>query len=1007
MRWLVHWLAILICCPPAASPSVCSAALQDATPFAVASWDIENGLPSSVVRTVVQATDGYLWVGTEGGLARFDGVRFKVFDSEYTPGLKPRHILALFQDTEGKLWIADEGWGLRWFKEGRFNSMHFASEQPPGKVAALVEDGVKQLWITGDGWGIVRFASGKWSSVAELAPGVSSPTVVDRRGGVWFKSGADLIRIETDNRQAMRVTERMAAARPQVMCPSHDGGLWVASQDRVRKLREGVWQADFTLYQETGETGRRIVTALLEDRDGGLWLGTYGGGVFYMADGSPPTRVATQGALSQNIITCFCEDSEGSIWVGTDGGGLHRVKRRPLRTLCLPSPFSEHIFQTLCVGHDGSIWAGTDGAGLFRFQGGECQRFAETEGLLGLHVTSVLEDHRTNLWVGTTRGLFVGDGKEFHQPYQTKDIKELVLALFEDRAGQLYIGTATGVSRLCDGRLEVVPSPQAKPDVRAFAEDTAGNLWVATMNLGLNQILKGQWVPHQPAEGLTTQIRTVLADADGTIWIGAFGNGLARLKKGIFTTFTEKDGLANGIIHAMLDDGAGRLWLSSDEGIFALKKRELDDYVRGKSKPLSCVRFSVGDGLASRRGSGSGQPVAVQSPDGRLWIPNMKALVVLDVASMHPPIPSPPVLIEEAIIDDKVQPLDWISELRVSSGRRRFQFHYTCISLASPEAVRFRYKLAGSDPDWVEAGSRRTAYYGQLPPGHYQFQVMASHGEGTWKETEHPLLLHVVPHFWQTAWFFTLCLVVLAGSVAAGVQRITQKKLQRELALLRLEQAVETERGRIARDIHDDLGASLTQIAQLSELAQSDFDRPKDARRHLDQIFSAAQGLARLVDEIIWANNPRNDTVENFANYVCKFAQDYLRSARISCRLDVPDFLPSWPLASPVRHHLYMATKETLHNILKHAAATEVWLRITAEADVLTLTFEDNGKGFESGAVPFQSLSQSMPDGDGLKNLQSRLAQIGGWFEQSSQPGQGTTTKLQAPVRAKKPPSFG
>jgi len=238
--------------------------------------------------------------------------------------------------------------------------------------------------------------------------------------------------------------------------------------------------------------------------------------------------------------------------VGTDGGGLHRVKRRHLRTVFLPPPFGEHIFQTMCLGHDGSIWAGTDGAGLFRFQGGQFERFAETEGLLGLHVTSVLEDHRTNIWVGTTRGLFVGDGKKFRQLYQTKDSTELVLAMYEDRAGQLWIGTATGVARICEGHLEVFPRPQSKPDVRAFAEDAAGNLWVATMNLGLNQFVKGQLVRHQPAEGLTSNIRTLLADADGSIWIGTFGDGLARLKKGGFTTFTVKDGLPNGIIRFLL-----------------------------------------------------------------------------------------------------------------------------------------------------------------------------------------------------------------------------------------------------------------------------------------------------------------------------------------------------------------------------------------------------------------------------------------------------------------------
>ena len=1006
MPWPPHWLTTWVCGFLAASLGLCSAAPRGDTSFAIASWDIENGLPSSVVRSVAQAKDGYLWIGTEGGLARFDGVRFKIFDSEDTLGLKTRCISTLLIDASGTLWIAGDSGELACFKAGRFYPVPLALGTPIGQITALAEDGAKGLWIAGDSCGLLRLAEGRTSSMTAQAPGAASPAVSDQAGGVWFRSQTDLLRYGLDPRRVVKERSRLAAVQPQVLCPARDGGLWVAAQDRVRKLRDNAWQADFTLYPETGETGRRIVTALLEDHEGGLWIGTYGGGVFYRAQETSPMRVATQGALSQNIITCFCEDSEGSIWVGTDGGGLHRVKRRPLCTLFLPAPFTEHIFQTLCLGHDGSIWAGTDGAGLFRFQRGEFQRFAETDGLPGVHVTSVLEDHRTNLWVGTTRGLFVGNGATFHPADQSNNITDLVLALYEDRAGQLWIGTATGVARICEGRLEVFPSPPAKPDVRAFAQDTAGTLWVATMNSGLNRFLNGELVRQPWAGGASPNIRTLLADPDGAIWIGTFGEGLARLKQGRITVFTVKDGLANGIIHAMVDDGAGRLWLSSDEGIFALKKRELDEYVRGRSKPLSCLRFSVGDGLASRRGSGSGQPVAARSSDGRLWIPNMKALVVLDAAPVHPPVPSPPVLIEEAIIDDQVQRLDWISKLRVSSGRKRFQFHYTSISLASPEAVRFRYRLVGSDPDWVEAGSRRTAYYGQLPPGHYQFQVMASHGEGTWKETQHSLLLQVVPHFWQTGWFITLALIVLAGSVAASVHHVTRKKLKGELASLRLQQAVETERGRIARDIHDDLGASLTQIAQLSELAQSDFDRPEEARRHLDQIFSAAQGLARAVDEIIWATNPRNDTVENFANYVSKFAQDYLRSARISCRLDVPDFLPAWPLPSPVRHHLYLATKETLHNILKHAAATEVWLRIAAEAEVLTLTFEDNGKGFESRTIHPPSAGPLLPDADGLKNLQSRLTQIGGLFEQSSQTGRGTTTKLQVPVKVERLPSL-
>jgi len=933
-------------------------------------------------------------------------VRFKVFDAANTPDLKTNRITALLPDNAGNLWVGCGAPDLATFSQDRFHSVVFPGGGLHESARFLTEDGAGALWIACPAEGVFRWHRSELVWVSRQPPGEFSCLALARDGSIWLRSGADVAQFATDPGGAVREVSRNPNVRPDVLCAARDGGIWVACSDLVRRWYTGHWQDELALAGETGETPRRLITALLEDSRGGLWIGTYGGGLFYFTGQVPPTRVASDGPLSQNVITCLCEDREGSIWVGTDGGGLHRVKRRRLRTLYLPAPYSEHIFQTVCLAHDGGLWAGTDGAGLFHLQNGDFSRFAETEGLVGLHVTSVLEDRHTNLWVGTSRGLFQRElGGSFRQLYGASFSQDRVVALYEDRHGQLWLGNEGGVACIRDGRLETCANafPGEKPDVRAFAEDSAGHLLVATMASGLNWITNGHLARCVYPAVFSDNVRSLCPDEDGAVWVGTFGAGLVRFKDQKVVRFNAKDGLVDSTIHTILDDGSGRLWLSSEDGIFSLNKQELRDHTAGRSPPLSCIRFSVGDGLASRRGSGSGQPVAVKSPDGRLWIPNMKALVALEVSALTKPSQSPPVRVEEAVIDDRLLLLPPGGELRVSSARRRYEFHYTSTSLAAPEAVRFRYKLEGGDPDWIEAGSRRAAFYGQLSPGRYRFRVMASHGDGFWRETDHPLLVRVAPQFWQTWWFITLAILLLAASVAAAAHLVTEKRLQAEMASLRLQQAVEAERGRIARDIHDDLGASLTQIAQLSELAQADFDKPGEARRHLDQIFSAAQGLARSVDEIIWATNPRNDTAENFANYLCKFAHDYLRAGRISCRLDLPDFLPAQPLASPVRHHLYMATKEILHNILKHARATEVWLRITLEGETLTLNLADNGKGFGLKDQRVPAEWPYTPAGDGLKNLQSRLAQIGGRCEQSSQPGQGTTTKLTVPVASKQP----
>jgi signal transduction histidine kinase len=335
----------------------------------------------------------------------------------------------------------------------------------------------------------------------------------------------------------------------------------------------------------------------------------------------------------------------------------------------------------------------------------------------------------------------------------------------------------------------------------------------------------------------------------------------------------------------------------------------------------------------------------------------------------------------------------------VAPGTHRLEFRYTALSWPAPEFVRFRYRLEGLDREWVEAGYRRAAHYNGLPPGDYRFRVIAANRDGVWYLAGATLLLHMKPFLWQTLWFQALLATTLAASVVLLVIWILHRRNHLRLERLERLHAVEQERARIAQDIHDDLGASLTQIALLSELAQKQIEEPQAARGHLDKIFTNSRKLVRATDEIVWALHPKNNTVELSLNFIIRSVQEFLRPAGVRCRLDVPAALPDAPMSSAARHHLYLAIKEALNNVIKHASATEVWLRLTFEGGVLVLAVEDNGKGFDREAVlAAAQRAGTSRRGNGLQSMEQRMRALGGSFEQTSEPGRGTVTRFRVPI---------
>ncbi|MDB6021154.1 MAG: hypothetical protein JWQ04_1011, partial [Pedosphaera sp.] len=429
------------------------------------------------------------------------------------------------------------------------------------------------------------------------------------------------------------------------------------------------------------------------------------------------------------------------------------------------------------------------------------------------------------------------------------------------------------------------------------------------------------------------------------------------------------------------------------------------------AKSVFCFTYGKADGLSTLECSGGFQPSGCQTPDGRLWFPTSKGLAVVDPANVKiNPLP-PPTIIEDVTMDDQTTSLPPAGasaaayRLEIPPGKQRFEFRYTGLSLVAPEKDRFQYQLEGLESDWVMAGTRRVAYYSYLKPGDYTFRVKACNNDGVWDQMGATLSIRILPHFWQTWWFSAGMILAGGGSVGGVARYLTRRRLRQKMEKLERQRAIEKERARIAKDIHDDLGASLTRITLLSQSGRMDHEDPHQAAADLDQIYSTARELTRAMDEIVWAVSPQHDTLDSLVTYLGKFAQDFLSVAGVRCRLDVPIELPTWPLTAEVRHNLFLAFKEVLHNVLKHASATEVRISLTLAKSGFSLTVNDNGKGFDPARVGAASPEQAseqvlrLSNGNGLTNVKKRLEEISGAFELRSAPGEGTHVRFWVAVK--------
>ncbi|MGH7989109.1 MAG: sensor histidine kinase, partial [Limisphaerales bacterium] len=932
-----------------ASPTV-HAADPPTTNYFIRSWKTDSGLPGNVVTSIVQTRDGYLWVATYGGLARFDGVHFTVFTSANTPELQSDRITSLYEDAQGTLWIGNEGGDLTSYRDGKFESLGVHESGSRRKITAITSDQAGDIWMVSEEGTLVRVRDGLTCALTNN-DGVVSVTKA-ASGLPWVVSGGRLAPLK--NGQLIPLATNASPVGNYVLgvCPSRDGELWVASDGYVRKWNGKVWTQNLGLNPRSSS-----FSTMLETKSGAIALGTVDSGLYLLFTNHTILHFCHTNGFPHDWIRCLTEDREGNLWMGAGSEGLVALCPSKVETINPPDQWQGRVALSVTADRNGSIWVGTEGAGLYELFNGDWKHFGESSGFSNQFVWCVSEDSQNRLWAGTWGGgMYVQQGDHFVVPPGLESVNVPMPAILHARDGVTWIGSTSGLIRYQAGAIKRFGEKQGLkiPDVRAIVEDKDGTIWFGMLGGGLGRLQNGRLQQFFKADGLSSDyVQCLYLDTDGTLWMGTYGSGLCRYKNGRFSKISSNQGLPSNFIFGIEEDDHGNFWVSSNNGIFRVSKKDLNDCADGTKESLSCLSYGIGDGLPSLECSGGMQPSSCKTPDGRIWFPTSGGVVVVNPENIKINRQPPPVVIEEIVANGQVlaESPKTKKPLRIPPGLQRFEFHYTGLSFVAPEKMQFQYRLEGWEKDWVDAGDKRVAEYSYIPPGDYTFHVRACNSDGVWNKTGASFALIVLPHFWQTIWFRALAGTFATALVASTVLLATRRRMRFKLERIERQQALERERTRIAKDIHDHLGANLTRISLLSQSAHGELENPRQAAAKLDRIYDTSRELTRSMDEIVWAVNPQHDTLDSLASYLGNFAQEYLVSLNIRCRLDVPLHLPHWPITAEMRHNVFLAFKEALNNVVKHSGADEVSILLATDHDGFHLALRDNGKGFDPDTV--------------------------------------------------------
>jgi ligand-binding sensor domain-containing protein/signal transduction histidine kinase len=940
-------------------------------------WQMQDGLPEQTVQAFAQTRNRYLWIGTTGGLVRFDGGRLVLFDRDNTPAFTENNIFGLTVTSDDTLWIATEGGGLVRYKEGVFRSFSAKDGLLNDFVRAVYQDRKGQIWIGTDN-GLFRFTGDRIERV-DNSNGVPSIAVhaihEDSLGRLWT-GGSKLLCLSGATHREYRLAGEGSQNRVKSITQTRDGTMWVGTIGGLYRMDAG--SDSFHRVKETSGT----VRFLQETSDGTLWIGTIGHGIYKYWKHTFSQMTAPESLPSNTALNLF-EDIESNIWVGTQAGML-RLSKTPIQTVSLPDA-GDYDAETVYGDRNGDLWIAA--ADLFRFRDGKATR-VHLPGISGVRVRNVFRDNEDALWIGTEgRGVFRQLGSKLTH-YMVKDglVNNFVRAFLQARDGSIWVATDEGVSRWHDGRFT---SYQERDGLcyfstRSLAEDRNGGIWVGT-DRGVSHLENGHFAKDAVTDALRHEkIWAIREDSDGGLWFGTRTGGLYRWRFGKLTHFTTAQGLASNSIYELLEDRRENFWISGPNGISVIRRRELDLIAEDPSHPLSLTLYGISDGLETTQMYGAEKPGGVVTSQGEVWFASNKGPVRVSLNPTPQKGPAPVVI--DSVLADGFRVPD-LQEISLDPDNAKIEVHYSVIQLRSQERVRFRYMLDSFDKNWTDASARPVAYYTNLPPGRYQFRVAAFEMSDPQQISETAVEIVQRPHFYRTAWFLGCCLLLLSGTVWGGY-RFRMRQVHSRF------QAVLDERNRLAREMHDTLIQGCAGVSALLEAHSSLADTEASAKEDLlGVVRTQLRSTINEAREAVWDLRHADGSATAIGPIIGDMTQ------QVSHEFGVPvEYRVSgrpFDLDQSTAHELLMVVREALHNAIRHGQPARVHVDIGFEQKTFTVQVCDDGCGFDPEVASSQSNGHY-----GLVGIRERAKRIGGSLVLNSWRGVGTQLILSVPRNA-------
>ena len=780
------------------------------TQYMVQTWKMQSGLPANSIFAVQQTRDGYLWIGTQDGLVRFDGHHFELYNRKKVPQLKDNIIRALFEDRNGTLWIGTTSGGLTRYEQGEFYTYPVTKYKALDRISAINEDRWGNLWIGSFTRGLTRLSAGQFTTY--IGEGLPSNKIwsihKDKNGDLWVSATTGIVKIvEPGIFRHYTLQDALSYQKTVCLYEEDKKELWIGTGDKgLFRLKNNI----LTAYGAEAGIPHLTITCLYRDSMKNLWTGTDGGGLTRMTNGVLST-LPVNGGLASGFVYCITEDREGSLWVGTLDGGLHQLRDSIFTTYTVTEGLAHNYVDCIYEDRAGRLWIGTKG-GLSRLDV-KTQTLTTVlttrQGLLNNFIQCLCQDSSGHFWIGTWGGLHrFKDGKLTTITKKQGLSDNRVFCLLEDKQENTWVGTENGLNRLDkNDTLTVFTRNEGLSSnlVRVIHEDRKGTLWIGT-DAGLNRYDRGLITPYRSLPGNESYyIRCVYEDNRGTLWFGT-ESGLVRMREKNTTwhiyTYTIQSGLIENVIYSILEDEDGYLWLGGQNGVSRVRKQELEDVSTGTIKQIRVKTFNEEDGMKSRWCTGIG----CKTRDGRFWFPTAEGLTVINPQQTGTGTPPPHLIIEKLIVDGesviiksflgesrsftgrffKKAPLAAGGILKLSPGKKRLEFYYTAASFIKSRKIRFKIKLEGYDRDWVDVGTARSTTYTGLSPGHYTFNVTACSPDGVWSREGASISFYLRPYFYQTVWFYIFAIFFVLLAVFSFYRfRVRQLKArEKELGVL-------------------------------------------------------------------------------------------------------------------------------------------------------------------------------------------------------------------------------